>query len=274
MQRIESSADLEKLRLSLYRSTVALPHPQIEVLRLGLRPFEEVWALQKERHRALIDGKGGEALILCRHPHTITFGKSSKRENILVQPDELKRKGVLLFEIERGGDVTYHGPNQLVIYPIIDLTHRRRDVGWYMRQLEQIIIDALERFELVGTRVQGKTGVWIQLPETVRNKGPEMNEAGRAECAIEARQPFRKIASIGVRISRWCTLHGIGLNVGDCAFGFSLINPCGFKDIVMTNIAAEMQGRIPPTMEQVEELVIRQCLTHLAVEDPSNTILE
>ncbi len=203
-----------------------------KVLRAGLRPYREVWELQRSLQQALMDRADEESLILCEHEPVITIGKSAKKENILCPVDELAAKGVDVFEIERGGDVTYHGPGQVVGYPILDLNRHRRDVHWYMRGLEEVLIRALERYEIRGERLEGKTGVWV------RDTG---------------KYPYLKIASLGVRLSRWVTLHGFALNVKDCSSGFSLINPCGFRSDEMTCMEA-VSGRSFSMMDVTDDV--------------------
>lgn len=189
---------------------------KFEILRLGRRPFEEVWELQKSLQQSLMAGNENETLILCEHEAVITAGTSAHEQNILMPREELRKRGVRVFDIERGGDVTYHGPGQVVGYPIMDLHRHKTDVHWYMRSLEQVIIQTLQEFGIDGTRVDGKTGVWIE------QQGSSL--------------PFSalKIASMGVRLSRWTTMHGFALNVKDCSGGFSLINPCGFNSMEIT----------------------------------------
>jgi lipoyl(octanoyl) transferase len=219
--------------------------PPLEIIDLGLRPYAEVWELQRSRHRALIDGQGGEVLFLCRHHPVITFGRSTAPESLLVSREKLSELGIELFEIERGGDATFHGPGQLVMYPIINLALRRRDVAWYMRGLEETVIRMMAEFNVQGTRITGKTGVWTT---------PGNND-------IESSP--RKIASLGVRLSRWCSLHGLSLNVLDCSGGFSLINPCGFNDIRVTSIEEELasqscnQPKPAPGLSLIQDSLIR-----------------
>lgn len=220
---------------------------------LGLRPYEEVWDLQKQTQHALIAGTGPEAIFLCQHPPTITLGKSAKRTHILVDESVLAAHGVSLFEVERGGDVTFHGPGQAVAYPIVDLRRRRKDVDWYMRLLEQAIIDTCREFGVDGARIAGKTGVWV------------LDRKGQAP---------RKIASLGVRISRWCTLHGVALNVGSepqqlsLEQGFSFINPCGLGTVQITSVAQESASP-PPTATALEVLGTHLSeLLHIAPSNP------
>ena len=224
----------------------------ITVQRLGRTAYQDVWELQRQAQTALIEGRQGEQLILCEHAPTITVGKSSKDGHILVDDHTLRLRGVERFSVERGGDVTFHGPGQIVAYPIIDLRLRKRDVDWYMRLLEQTIIDTLTTFGLIGTRIKGKTGVWIGGTAPARE---------------------RKIASLGVRISRWCTLHGLALNVGSVPGelsleeGFAMINPCGLGDVEITSIQRELERSagasrlLDPT--QLQRAVAAQLEQHL-----------
>ena len=160
-------------------------------------------------------GRIGDTLLLLEHPPVITLGVKSrgKSTNIVASPEQLSAAGVEVFETGRGGDVTYHGPGQLVGYPIFDLNPDRRDVHRYVRDLEEALILALAAFGVTGVRVQGLTGVWVGPP-------------GREE----------KVAAIGVRISRWITSHGFALNVSTDLGHFGLIVPCGIADRGITSI--------------------------------------
>lgn len=182
----------------------------LKVLSLGLRPYDEVWDLQKRLHAEIRSGVSHDYLIICQHPPTITVGRGADETNILAPLPLLAKRGVAIRHIERGGDVTYHGPGQFIAYPILNLTRLRQDVGWYMRALEEIVIQAAKMYGVLGTQVPHKTGVWVDT---------------------------QKIASLGVRISRWCTLHGVAVNIDDCSAGFALINPCGFSAATMTSFS-------------------------------------
>lgn len=144
-----------------------------------------------------------------------------------------------MFEVERGGDVTYHGPGQVVVYPIVNLSRRKRDVDWYMRLLEEAIIRSLENWSVSSFRIKGKTGVWV-------GESTGLNEISLGN----AGEP-RKIASLGVRLSRWCTMHGLAVNIASrppslsLEEGFSLINPCGLGQVTITSLATEIASRIP-----------------------------
>lgn len=198
------------------------------VRRLGVVPYADALELQ----RALVeDRKAGripDTLLLLQHPHVLTIGvKKDGRQHILAPPGLLAARGVEVFETGRGGDVTYHGPGQLVGYPIIDLNPDRRDVHRYVRDLEEVMIRLCAGYGLAADRVKGMSGAWI----------------GDA-----------KIGAIGVRISRWVTSHGFAFNVTtDLAF-FNLIVPCGITDRAVTSLAAQTDGTVD--LGEVEDRVV------------------
>lgn len=185
----------------------------LEFLNLGVKPFQEVWDLQRLLRKERIENPELPGVILlCEHDPVITKGKSTQSTNLLLPEEEITSKGISVESIERGGDVTYHGPGILVGYPILNLNNWKRDVHWYMRSLEEVIIQTLCEFEIEGIRIPGKTGVWVST-----------------------QNGERKIASIGVHLSKWVTLHGFAINVeSKPPFGFSMINPCGFKSLEIT----------------------------------------
>jgi lipoyl(octanoyl) transferase len=152
-------------------------------------------------------------LVLCQHPHVITLGRSGKRENLLASEHVLRQKGVEFHASDRGGDITYHGPGQVVGYPIVNLGAIRRDVGWYVRTLEEAMIRATAEYQITAERVAGKTGIWVR--------------AGNTE---------EKLAAIGVHISRWVTSHGFAYNVSTDLRNFELIVPCGIADRKATSL--------------------------------------
>lgn len=190
-----------------------------ELLLLGRQPFDTVWQLQRQLQSDLIAGSQRQVLILCEHDPVITSGRSAKPESLLISHQELERRKIKLYEIERGGDLTWHGPGQLVGYPILNLNWLKRDVHWYMRSLEEVLLLTLATFNIKGQRYQGRPGVWVPPPP--------------------ASTKYEKIAAIGVRISRWCTMHGFALNVRDCSQDFTAIKPCGFDDIAITSMMSE-----------------------------------
>lgn len=168
-------------------------------------------------------------LLFCEHPHVITIGKHGKHENLLFQENFLKEKGVSLFQIDRGGDITYHGPGQLVGYPIFDLESYDIGLRQYIFNLEEIIIRFLAYYNIKAERLEGAAGVWI-------------------DTTIPART--RKIAAIGVRSSRFVTMHGFAFNINTDLSYFSLINPCGFVDKGVTSLEKELGHKVD--MEEVK----------------------
>lgn len=201
-----------------------------KLLRLqGLTDYGEALKLQRRLAGARVNGQlADDLLILLEHPRVITLGRGARESNIVMPTDVLAGSGVELHEVERGGDVTYHGPGQLVGYPIIDLTLHKQDLHWYLRQLEEVLIRALASFGVSGTRVPGYTGVWVE---------------------------DRKIASIGVHVTRWVTFHGFALNVSTDLSDFDLIVPCGIEKVQMTTV--EREGGQVCTVDQVADQVAR-----------------
>jgi len=180
---------------------------------LGLIGYAEAYALQKRVVAARKADAIEDALLLCEHPPVITLGRSGKRENLLASEHVLRQKGVEFQASDRGGDITYHGPGQIVGYPILNLGAIRRDVMWYVRMLEEAMIRATAEFGITAERVAGKTGIWVR--------------AGSTE---------EKLAAIGVRISRWVTSHGFAYNVSTDLRNFDLIVPCGIADRKATSL--------------------------------------
>jgi len=202
---------------------------ELEVRRLGVVPYAEAVELQKDLVEARKAGRIPDQLLLLQHPPVITLGVKARhdRSHVLASAELLQSQGVQLFETGRGGDVTYHGPGQLVGYPILDLRPDRCDVHKYVRDLEEALIHVAAAFGLVATRVPGLTGVWV---------GHE------------------KLAAIGVRISRWITSHGFALNVGTDLSHFKLIVPCGIADRGVTSLEVLAGRQID--MHDVEEACI------------------
>ena len=210
----------------------------MQLLELGLTAYEEAWALQREIFRGVIAGEEDDTLVLVEHPHVYTFGRGSDMSNFLLSEERLSALGAEKFEIERGGDVTYHGPGQLVGYPILDLGHFKEDLGWYLRSLEETIIRVLGTYDVEGFRVSGRTGVWVQ-PRATSNitTGGEGQE--------------EKICAIGVHASRWCTMHGFAFNVNTDLSYFRHIVPCGISDRGVTSLAKVLGREI--SMEEVRK---------------------
>jgi len=180
---------------------------------LGLVGYAEAYALQKRIVAARKTEAIGDVLLLCEHPHVITQGRNGKREHLLVSEHVLQQKGIEYYETTRGGDITYHGPGQIVGYPILNLGAIRRDVVWYVRTLEEAMIQATVEFGIKAERVAGKTGIWVRVGNTED-----------------------KLAAIGVHISRWVTSHGFAYNVSTDLRNFELIVPCGIVGRKVTSL--------------------------------------
>jgi lipoyl(octanoyl) transferase len=192
---------------------------------LGLIGYAEAYSLQKRIVAARKADAIDEVLLFCQHPHVITQGRNGKREHLLAGESVLRQKGVQFFETSRGGDITYHGPGQIVAYPILHLAAIRRDVVWYVRMLEEVMIRASADFGVTATREPGKTGIWV--PPSVE----AVSRGGRfADSASE------KLGAIGVHISRWVTSHGFAYNVSTDLRFFDLIIPCGIVDRKATSL--------------------------------------
>ena len=194
---------------------------------LGRRPYGEVLEMQRAIAAERIAGARPDTLLLVEHDPVVTLGRSTKREHLLLSQKALEARGVALFDIERGGDVTFHGPGQLVGYPIFDLQQHRQDLHWYLRQLEQALIDTLAAYDVKGGRVDKYTGVWVG---------------------------DRKIASIGVHARSWVTWHGFALNVSTDLSYFDLMVPCGISGVTMTSLVHEANRPIP--LDEVSRQVI------------------
>lgn len=206
----------------------------IDVRRLGRVGYQAGLDLQVALVEDRRAGRIGDTLLLLEHPPVITLGVKTRHgeRHIIASEDELLLQGVTVFDTSRGGDVTYHGPGQLVGYPIFDLKPDRCDVHKYVRDLEEVLILALQQFGIEGVRVKGLSGVWV---------GPPGQE--------------RKVAAIGVRISRWITSHGFALNVATDLRHFQLIVPCGIADRGVTSVEGELGRSVP--MIEIEEAVRR-----------------
>ena len=192
---------------------------RLDVVHLGLRPYGEILELQRAVARARIARDvEHDVLLLVEHHPVVTLGRTAKAAHLVATPELLAARGVERFEVERGGDVTFHGPGQLVGYPIIDLAGHKKDLHWYLRQLEAALIAALGAWHIPAERNQGLTGVWT---------------AGR------------KIASIGVHAREWVTWHGFALNVSVDLSYFDLMVPCGISGVVMTSMERETGTAIP-----------------------------
>lgn len=214
---------------------------------LGLVDYKETWDYQTSIFNSIIEKKlalrnipedeqnpPAGYLLLCEHPHVYTLGKSGKRENLLINEAELKSATAQYFEINRGGDITYHGPGQLVGYPIFDLDNYFTDIHKYLRFLEEAIIRTLCEFGILAGRVDGLTGVWIDFENPLT---------------------ARKICAMGVKASRWVTMHGFALNVEPDLSYFKNIIPCGIDDKAVTSMVEEL--KYPVSMQEVKLKLIK-----------------
>jgi len=189
----------------------------MHLLDLGLEPYDRALDLQHRLVAARREGRVEDVLILLEHPPVITLGRRGDESNIVASRELLARLGIEVHRVERGGDVTYHGPGQLVGYSILDLRGHRQDVGWYMHSLEEVLIRALSDFGAEAGRLEGRIGVWIG---------------------------DKNIAVLGARIEEWITYHGFALNVSPDLSHFDLIIPCGLKEFAVTSME-EVLGEAP-----------------------------
>jgi lipoyl(octanoyl) transferase len=202
---------------------------ELEVRELGLVGYAEGVALQEELRRGVTEGTIPDQLLLLEHPPVVTLGRNATGGNVLASPALLRARGIELHECGRGGDVTFHGPGQLVGYPILDLNPDRRDVRRYVRDLEEVLIRTLGDFGVGAGRIPGLTGVWIG---------------------------DLKIAAIGVRIARWVTTHGFAFNVANDLDGFRVIVPCGISDRGVTSLSRVLDREV--TLDEVKPPLVRR----------------
>jgi lipoyl(octanoyl) transferase len=185
--------------------------PPILAVDLGIAEYGRAWELQKRLHAMRVRQEIGDVLLLLEHPPTLTVGKSGSMKNVLASPERLAQLGISLFFIERGGDVTYHGPGQVVGYPIMDLRGRGKDIYGFVTDLEEVMIRTARDFHVEATRDPGHRGVWV-------NEG--------------------ELGAIGLSVRRWVSMHGFAFNVTTNLEHFTVINPCGFSDRQATSLAA------------------------------------
>ena len=204
--------------------------PALELLDLGRRPYLEVLELQRDLCRRKMNGElDADLLLLVEHEPVVTLGRGLRPGSLPLPPAALEQRGITVVDVERGGDVTYHGPGQLVGYPILDLRRHREDLHWYLRRLEESLILALGRLGVPAERNAGLTGVWTR---------------------------GRKIASIGIHVKQWVTFHGFALNVTTDLSFFDLIVPCGIPGVVMTSVARELERADHPALWDEARLAV------------------
>jgi lipoyl(octanoyl) transferase len=221
---------------------------ELLVVDLGLVEYGAAWELQRRVVAARKAGAIPNVLLLCEHPHVITLGRSGKISNLRAPDHVLRQMGVSFFETNRGGDITYHGPGQLVGYPILNLGEIRRDVGWYVRSLEEAMIRTTAEFGIASKRVVGCTGVWVDVADGAAEKNEVEEVKDVKECKDD-----EKLAAIGVHLSRWVTSHGFAYNVSTDLRYFDLIVPCGIVGKRATSLE-KLLGRLVEMKEIVPRI--------------------
>lgn len=212
----------------------------LQVYQWGRTEYGEALSRQREIHTQNLLGEAPDTLILTEHWPVITLGRSSNRDDLLVPPSDITGQGISIYNVGRGGQITYHGPGQLLIYPILNLKRYGRDLHQYRWLIEEVGIRLLSEYGIQAERKSGWPGIWI----------------GQS-----------KIASVGVEVKKWITMHGMALNVLNIQEGFKLINPCGMKDCPMTSMEKELNDR--PDFHQVAEDVIKIFMQVFAYESLS-----
>lgn len=229
---------------------------KVQYKDLGLIDYKEAWDMQQELfdnltaikllNRDLPEKEQKPLqnhLFFCEHPHVYTLGKSGEMENLLLDEEGLKEKDIAFYKINRGGDITYHGPGQIVGYPIFDLEQITTDIGKYLRNLEEAIIRMLAEYEIVGQRLVGETGVWLDENDPIK---------------------ARKICAIGVKISRWVSMHGFALNVNSDLSYFNNIVPCGIQDKGVTSMQKELGRELD--MDEVKKKIRKHLQDLFSIE--------
>jgi lipoyl(octanoyl) transferase len=190
---------------------------EVTLIQTGTSDYREMWDLQNQLHQSVVNNSNEQYLILTEHKPVITIGKTGSKNNLLANPEWLKKQNIEVIENDRGGDITFHGPGQIVGYPILNLAKFKKDIHWYLRAIEDVIIKSLGELGLTAERQEKLTGVWIEN---------------------------RKICAIGVKTSRWVTMHGFALNVLTNLDYFKMIVPCGINDKGVTSISHELGNTI------------------------------
>jgi lipoyl(octanoyl) transferase len=228
--------------------------PPLHICDLGLLSWADANALQQRFVAARKADAIEDVLLYCQHPHVLTLGRNASQKNLLASENVLRQKGVELRETNRGGDITYHGPGQIVGYPILNLDRIRRDVHWYVRTLEEAMIRASADFGVTAYRIPGKTGIWVQPRTEI---------------------PEEKLAAIGVHLSRWITSHGFAYNVATDLRYFDMIVPCGIPDRKATSLEKLLNRSV--TLAEVQPRLTHHLADLLSLtphEIPLNELLQ
>jgi len=213
-----------------------LNHPMAvtyNILDLGKSDYNDAWELQKKLQSQRISGQIDDQLLLVEHFPVYTLGKNTPREHLLTKESD----NISIIQTDRGGDITFHGPGQLVGYPILDLNQYKRSITWYMRELEQLIIDVLKEYDISAERKKGLTGTWVK---------------------------DKKIAALGVRISKWVTMHGFSLNINPDLKYYKGIIPCGITDYGVTSMS-DLLGNDVPDMSEIKETLVQHFIAKFSV---------
>ncbi|MCF8412013.1 MAG: lipoyl(octanoyl) transferase LipB [Melioribacteraceae bacterium] len=213
----------------------------IEYIDLGEISYKQAWDLQKEVFDLRVKKEIGDTFFMLEHPNTYTLGKTASKSNLVGDAEFLEKNKISVFEIDRGGDITYHGPGQIVGYPILDLNDWQKDTHKYLRAIEQLIIDTCSDFGIEAGRNEKYTGVWIEN---------------------------RKIAAIGIKVSRWITMHGFAFNVNTDLGLFNGIIPCGINDKEVTSLQKELGGRIE--ISEVKAKLLKNFKTVFGYNEATN----
>jgi lipoyl(octanoyl) transferase len=200
----------------------------IQLIETGLLNYHDAWNLQKKLFQDVTENRNTNYLILTEHPAVITLGKNSDKQNIVSNSNILESQNIDVVEIDRGGDVTFHGPGQIVGYPVFNLEKFKKDVHWYLRSIEEVIIQTLTNYQITATRIKGLTGVWVEN---------------------------QKICAIGIKVTRWVTMHGFALNVATALNYFDHIVPCGISDKSVTSINQIINGSVD--IKEVKENICK-----------------
>ena len=203
------------------------------ILDLGKSHYNDAWKLQKRLQSMRISGQIDDQLLLVEHFPVYTLGKNTPKKHLLTKESD----NISIIQTDRGGDITFHGPGQLVGYPILDLNQYKRSITWYMRELEQLIIDVLKEYDINGERKKGLTGVWVE---------------------------GKKIAALGVRISKWVTMHGFSLNINPDLKYYQGIIPCGIKDYGVTSMA-NLLGNDVPDMSEIKDTLVQHFIAKFSI---------
>ena len=203
------------------------------ILDLGKSHYNDAWKLQKRLQSQRISGQIDDQLLLVEHFPVYTLGKNTPREHLLTKESD----NISIIQTDRGGDITFHGPGQLVGYPILDLNQYKRSITWYMHELEQLIIDVLKEYDISAERKKGLTGTWVK---------------------------DKKIAALGVRISKWVTMHGFSLNINPDLKYYQGIIPCGIKDYGVTSMA-DLLGNDVPDMSEIKDTLVQHFIAKFSI---------